>query len=48
MIRVAVADDHGVVRDGLAGVIAAQPDMELVATAADGARGGRDLPVGGA
>lgn len=37
MIRVAVADDHGVLRDGLAGVIAAQPDMELVATAADGA-----------
>jgi DNA-binding NarL/FixJ family response regulator len=36
VIRVAVADDHGVVRDGLAGVIAAQPDMELVATAADG------------
>ena len=37
MIRVAVADDHGVVRDGLASVIAAQPDMELVGTAADGA-----------
>ena len=37
MIRVAVADDHGVLRDGLAGVISAQPDMELVATAADGA-----------
>ena len=37
MIRVAVADDHGVLRDGLAGVIGAQPDMELVATAADGA-----------
>ena len=37
MIRVAVADDHGVLRDGLAGVIAAQPDMEVVATAADGA-----------
>ena len=37
MIRVAVVDDHGVLRDGLAGVIAAQPDMELVATAADGA-----------
>ncbi|MGZ8701560.1 MAG: response regulator, partial [Gaiellaceae bacterium] len=35
--RVAVADDHGVLRDGLAGVIAAQLDMELVATAADGA-----------
>lgn len=37
MIRVAVADDHGVLRDGLAGLIAAQPDMEVVATAADGA-----------
>ena len=37
MIRVVVADDHGVVRDGLAGLIAAQPDMEVVATAADGA-----------
>jgi len=37
VIRVAVADDHGVLRDGLAGVIAAQPDMEVVATAADGA-----------
>lgn len=37
MIRVAVADDHGVLRDGLASVIAAQPDMELVGAAADGA-----------
>ena len=37
MIRVAVADDHGVLRDGLAGLIAAQPDMEVVASAADGA-----------
>lgn len=37
MIRVAVADDHGVLRDGLAGVIASQPDMELVGTASDGA-----------
>jgi DNA-binding NarL/FixJ family response regulator len=37
VIRVAVADDHGVLRDGLAGVIAAQPDMEVVATAANGA-----------
>ena len=36
MISVAVVDDHGVVRDGLAGVIAAQPDMEVVATAAHG------------
>ncbi|MDX6475760.1 MAG: hypothetical protein QOH95_1271 [Gaiellaceae bacterium] len=37
MIRVVVVDDHGVLRDGLAGVIGAQADMELVATAADGA-----------
>jgi DNA-binding NarL/FixJ family response regulator len=37
MIRVGVADDHGVIRDGLAGVIAAQPDMEVVGTAANGA-----------
>jgi DNA-binding NarL/FixJ family response regulator len=37
VIRVAVADDHGVLRDGLAGLIAAQPDMEVVATAANGA-----------
>ena len=37
MIRVAVADDHGVVRDGLASLIAAQSDMEVVGTAADGA-----------
>ncbi len=37
MIRVLVADDHGVVRDGLGRVIAAQPDLELVATAANGA-----------
>jgi DNA-binding NarL/FixJ family response regulator len=37
VIRVAVADDHGVVRDGLAGVIDSQGDMELAGTAADGA-----------
>ena len=37
MIRVAVADDHGVLRDGLAAVIAAQPDMQVVAIAANGA-----------
>jgi DNA-binding NarL/FixJ family response regulator len=37
VIRVAVADDHGVLRDGLASVIAAQPDMELVASVANGA-----------
>jgi DNA-binding NarL/FixJ family response regulator len=37
VIRVVVADDHGVIRDGLAGVISAEPDLELVATAANGA-----------
>jgi DNA-binding NarL/FixJ family response regulator len=37
MIRVAIADDHGVLRDGLAGVIAAEADMQLVGTAANGA-----------
>jgi DNA-binding NarL/FixJ family response regulator len=37
MIRVLVADDHGVLRDGLAGLIAAQPDLELAGTAANGA-----------
>jgi DNA-binding NarL/FixJ family response regulator len=37
VIRVALADDHGILRDGLASVIAAQPDMQVVATAANGA-----------
>jgi DNA-binding NarL/FixJ family response regulator len=37
MIRVLIADDHGVIRDGLGRVIGAQPDLELVGTAADGA-----------
>jgi DNA-binding NarL/FixJ family response regulator len=36
MIRVLVADDHGIVRDGLARLIAAQEDLELVGTAEDG------------
>ena len=39
MIRVIVADDHGVLRDGLASVIAAQPDMQLLATAGERRRG---------
>ena len=36
MIRVVLADDHGVVRDGLGRLIAALDDIELVGTAADG------------
>jgi len=37
MIRVLLADDHGVIRDGLGRLIAALEDIELVAVAADGA-----------
>ena len=37
MIRVVIADDHGVLRDGLASVISSQPDMQLVGTASNGA-----------
>lgn len=36
MTRVLIADDHGVLRDGLGRVIAAQPDLELVGSAANG------------
>ena len=36
MIRLLIADDHPVVRDGLAGMLASQPDMQLVGAAADG------------
>ncbi len=36
-IRVLIADDHPVVRDGLRAMLATQPDMELVAEAATGA-----------
>src|SRR6267142_2456313 len=35
-IRVLVADDHFVVRMGLLGVVNSEPDMEIVAEAADG------------
>lgn len=36
MIRVLAVDDHPIVRDGIARLIATQPDIELVAEAADG------------
>lgn len=36
MIRVLIADDHEVVRDGLRILLEIQPDMEVVAEAADG------------
>jgi DNA-binding NarL/FixJ family response regulator len=35
-ITVFVADDHAILRDGLATLLAAQPDMEVVGTAATG------------
>ena len=37
MIRVLLADDHGVIREGLGRLIAAIDDIELIGTAADGA-----------
>ena len=35
-IRLLIADDHPVVRDGLRAMLATQPDMELVGEAATG------------
>jgi DNA-binding NarL/FixJ family response regulator len=37
VIRVVIADDHGVVRDGLAGVLAAEADLEVVGSVGNGA-----------
>jgi two-component system, NarL family, response regulator NreC len=37
VIRVLLADDHALMRDGLRGMLDAQPDMEVVGEAADGA-----------
>ncbi|MEU2950087.1 response regulator transcription factor [Streptomyces xanthochromogenes] len=36
MIRILLAGDHPVVREGLRGMLAAEPDLEVVAEAADG------------
>ncbi len=36
MIRVLIADDQAIVREGLAMIVAAQPDMEVVGEAGDG------------
>ncbi len=35
-IRVLLADDHAVVREGLAGLLAQEPDIEIIGEAADG------------
>ncbi|MFF0339129.1 response regulator [Kribbella sp. NPDC004875] len=37
MIRLLIADDHPVVRDGLSGMFAAEPEFEVVGQASDGA-----------
>jgi DNA-binding NarL/FixJ family response regulator len=36
MIRILIADDHPVVRDGLAAILSTQPDFVVVGAAADG------------
>jgi two-component system response regulator NreC len=36
MIRIVVADDHRLIRDGLCALIRSEPDMEVVGEAADG------------
>jgi len=36
-IRILIADDHPVVRDGLRGMLAAEPDLDVVGEASDGA-----------
>ncbi len=36
MIRVLLADDHGLVREGLSRLLGSVPDIEVVATAVDG------------
>ncbi|MGW1997116.1 response regulator [Embleya sp. NPDC001921] len=38
MIRLLIADDHPVVREGLAGMLAAESDFEVVGSVEDGAR----------
>ena len=38
-IRILIVDDHPVVREGLHGMLAAQPDFDVVGEAADGAAG---------
>jgi len=36
-VRIVVADDHQIVRDGFAELLATQPDLTVIATASDGA-----------
>ena len=36
MIRIVLAEDHALVREGIASLLALEPDFELVAQAVDG------------
>lgn len=45
-IRILLADDHAVVREGLRSLLEQQPDMKIVAEAGDGHATLRLLPVG--
>jgi DNA-binding NarL/FixJ family response regulator len=36
MIRILIADDHPIVRDGLTAVLSTQPDFQIIGTAGDG------------
>ena len=36
MIRIVIADDHAIVREGLKRIVASADDMEVLAEAADG------------
>ena len=44
VIRVVVADDQQIVREGFGALLDTQPDITVVGTAGDGARGGASLP----
>ena len=37
-IRILLADDHAVVREGIAAILSYHPEMEVVGQASDGAR----------
>ena len=41
LIRVLIADDQDLVREGLRMILEAEPDIEVVGEAADGKRGAR-------
>ena len=41
MIRVLIADDHPIVREGFGAIVNAEPDIEVVAQASNGSRGPR-------